>query len=222
MIKWEILIATLCSRTESLARLLGVLMPQVDEVGRGDVHVTAYRNQGERPLADIRQALIDFSQAEYVSFIDDDDLPADDYVETILPLLDGVDTINWRMQVYIDGQAQKPTFHGLAFGGWYENVDGYYRDVSHLNPMRAELTRRCDFTKRLPPEDYGWVEQIRELVKTEHVIPYTKVMYHYYHSSTAGSMWVPGVAAKRYLGGILPACPKIDSPNFFVHPRSTC
>jgi hypothetical protein len=213
---WDILIATLCSRTDRLSRLLDSLIPQVDEAG-GEVHVTAYRNQGERPLAQVRQSLLEFSTAEYISFIDDDDAVPDDFVATILPLLDGVDTINWRMQVYFDGRAQKPTYHGLKFGGWSEDADGWYRDISHLNPMRGELARQCTFITQ-PPEDWGWVQQMQRLVRTEHVIPYDRIMYHYYHS-TGDSKWVPGTVRNE---GSYPPAPSVASSYFFLHPRSTC
>jgi hypothetical protein len=216
--KWDILIASLCSRTDRLERLLTALLKQVDDTD-GQVHVTVYRNQGERPLAEIRQALIGYSHAEYGSFIDDDDAVPDDFVATILPLLDGVDTVNWRMQVYFDGVAQKPTYHGLSYGGWSEDANGYYRDVSHLNPFRMELARQCDFRREVPPEDWAWVQQMQRLVKTEHVVPYDKVMYHYFHS-TGDSKWVPGSVIP--LGRQLPILRMPDSPNLFIHPRSTC
>ena len=218
MITWEILIATLCDRAELLGTLLAALLPQVD-AARGAVRVTAYQNQGERPLADIRQALVESADAQYVSFIDDDDMVPDDFVSTILPLLDGVDTVGWRMQYYVDGVPAKPTFHSLRYGGWWEDETGWYRDVSHLNPVRLALARRCDFRVELP-EDWGWVQQMQKLVTTEHCTDDDKIMYHYRHSTSEGSKWVPGSVSQS--PGRYPPRPPVSSSNLVYHPRSTC
>lgn len=209
---WNILIATLGQRGDRLQRLMSVLGPQLEPY-KGAVVVTAYWNNGERPLSHIRQALVDGVEAEYLSCIDDDDMVPENFVSTVVPLLDGVDYVGWKMQAYVDGAPLKPTFHTLEHDHWWDDANGYYRDVSHLNPVATILAKQADFRKGEPPEDVSWASQLRPYLLTEAYIP--EVMYHYYSSST-DTTWRPGsVSPGNY------ARPIIDSPYFSYHAEST-
>jgi hypothetical protein len=188
-------------------------MPQVDAYD-GQVTVTALFNHGERPLGYVRQSLVESATSRYVSFVDDDDELPDYYVSEVVPLLDGVDYVGWQMQCYIDRVRQKPTYHSIRYHRWYDDRNGYYRDVSHLNPIRTELARQADFRLGEPPEDVHWSTQVRPLVKTEHYID--KIMYHYW-SSTHDSTWRPNSKIRRRK---FPR-PYVDSPNFTFHEEST-
>jgi hypothetical protein len=175
-----------------------ILAPQLDE-HVGAVELIAYRNHGELPLAEIRQRLVDESSATYVSFIDDDDTVPYYFVNEVMSGIadyatdHGVspDYVGWQMQTYSDGTPLKPTFHSLRYDHWWDDLVGYYRDISHLNPIRRALLTKngVDFRKTEPPEDVAWADQLRGKVHTEVYID--RVMYHY-HSSTSDSTWRPG------------------------------
>jgi hypothetical protein len=212
--KWSILIATLARREDKLGLLLADLAPQIDKAG-GQVEIVAYRNNGEHPLAHIRQSLVESAVGEYISFVDDDDRVPEYYVSEVLPLLDGVDYIGFRMQAYLDGVPYKPTFHSLRYAGWSEDADGFYRDTSHLNPVRTVLARQCDFRRTDPPEDVAWADQLRDLAITEHYID--RVMYHYY-SSAHDSAWRPGHENPSTWTNL--SRPTIDVTNFRWHQAS--
>jgi hypothetical protein len=157
----------------------------------GVVEVVAYRNHGEIPLCDIRQALVEDAHGQYLCFVDDDDRLPPYYVSTVLPLLDGtVDYVGWRMQAYMNGTPLKPTYHTLDSDGWWETDAAYFRDVSHLNPVRADLARQADFRRGSIPEDVSWADQMRPLVRTQHLCG-DQVMYHY-HASNHDTSWRPG------------------------------
>lgn len=217
---WNILIATLGQRTSRLERLLFEdLLPQLNWWG-GLVQVTALYNNGERPLGAVRQDLIEYSQASYVSFVDDDDRLPRYHVDRVMnAILDyngesgtQVDYVGWRMQCYLDGQALKPTYHSLRYSGWFDDDNAYYRDVSHLNPIRRELALRADFRRGTPPEDVSWVDQMRPHVKTE--VYLDDVMYHY-HSSASDSTWRGDVRPGQYQRLV------VDHPYFEYHPGSS-
>lgn len=213
--KWNILIATLGQRGDRFKRLIDILMPQVDKCN-GDVIVTALWNNGEHSLSHIRQSLIEHADGEYVSFVDDDDVLPHYFVDEIVKRLDGVDYVGWQMQTYIDGNPLKPTFHSLRYDHWWDDANGYYRDVSHLNPVRLQLARQADFRRTTPPEDVAWCDQMRGLVVTEHYID--RVMYEYY-SSSVDTTWRPGSVVtpttELYTRLI------VNSPNFSYHPGSS-
>lgn len=209
---WTILIATIGRRIESLNQLLTCVLPQT-ESHRGSVRVLALWNNGEQRLADVRQALVDEATSDYVSFVDDDDELPDDHVQRVVcALATRPDYVGWAMQCYRDGVALKPTFHSLEYTGWFEDDVAYYRDVSHLNPVKRELALRCDFRRTEPPEDVAWATQLRPHVRSQEYIP--DVMYCY-HSSSADSTWQPGSVRPE---GFTRAT--VEHPNFAWHPWS--
>ena len=213
--RWNILIATLAQRQDRFLRLLNELMPQVARY-EGYVLVTAFWNRGEYSLGEIRQDLVTASDATYVSFVDDDDSVPPYHVEEVMKRLgrgdEGVDYVGWQMQCYSDGTPLKPTFHSLRYRGWYDDDQGYYRDVSHLNPIRRELALRADFRLGEPPEDVSWVDQVRGHVRTEEYVD--RVMYHYY-SSSADSTWRGVTVDSQWRR------PIVGHPHFTFHPRSS-
>jgi hypothetical protein len=212
-LKWTILVATLGQRGDRFTQLMNWLLPQVEQAC-GAVHVTALWNNGERPLGHVRQDLIESTSSEYVSFFDDDDKVPDYFVSEILPLLDGVDYVGWRMQCVMNGVPLKPTFHSLRYGRWYDDDHGYYRDLSHLNPIRREHALRVDYRTVGKPEDVAWVDRLRALgiVKTEH---YTDRVMYFYHANSNDSTWRGVTTRGTYTR------PEIDSPYFTYHHRSS-
>lgn len=211
--QWTILIATLGQRASRFRRVLDNLLPQLD-IHNGQVTVSALYNNGERPLGHVRHALLNGATSTYVSFVDDDDELPDYFVAEVMSRLDGVvDYVGWQMQCYVDGLRMKPTYHSLRYNQWADDRRAYYRDISHLNPMKTELAKLGDFRRGRPPEDINWVTQVRPHVFTESYID--KIMYHY-HSSSSDTTWSPG----RIRKGRYSRC-RVDHPYFSYHPEST-
>jgi hypothetical protein len=132
-------------------------------------------------LGENRERLRKLSQAEYISWIDDDDLIPPDYVSSVLPLLDGVDQIGFEVELWMDGvKDPKRDFHSLKQPGWFDTDTYYNRDISHLQPMRRELAM-LEPMEGGHGEDRRWADRMRGKVKTEHYID--KVMYYYFFRS---------------------------------------
>lgn len=188
---WTILIATLGRRSAQLERLLDGLLPQVEKAA-GTVTVEALWNNAERPVGQVRQDLLEHATSRYVSFVDDDDQVPARYVSRILPLLDGVDYIGFKVAIP-DGQFAGIARHSLKCGGWGEDQAGYYRHVSHLNPVRRELALRVSFAGQHEHygEDYAWAHQMRPHVQTERFID--DVLYYY---SPTGELHEPGLRVR--------------------------
>lgn len=216
--RWTILICTLSSRSDRFVHLMQHLLPQVDRA-EGWVTVSALWNNGEQSLRGMRQDLVENAQSAYVNFVDDDDELPSYYVEKVLPLLDG-DThyIGWRMQCIYDGTWLKPTYHSLQYSTWWDDPAGFYRDISHLNPIRRDLALKYGnyrtTTGRHGTEDANWTVQMRGHVESEKYIP--DCMY-YYHARSDG-------AAAGHRESIEPGTferPIIVSPYFSYHPHSS-
>lgn len=183
MIKWSILIATCPPRAVKFKRLMKLLMPQVDAY-KGQIEVIVLFNNFEFPsLGHIRQLLLDEAKGEYVNFIDDDDLVPQDYCDTIFPLLDGVDYIGFNVELRNDGKVLRPVYHSLRYKEWSEDEQGYYRGVTHINPIKTELARIGTFPAMNVGEDWEWTKQVQTHLNsgeyTEHYI--NRPMYIYDH-----------------------------------------
>lgn len=175
-VKWSICIPTVVTRGELFQRLVDRLAPQVEKAN-GQVEVVVFYNNFERQIGLLRKLLVDDARGEYLNFIDDDDLVVEDYVETILPLLDGVDYIGFNVEFWSnDTKIELPTTHTIKNKGWYEDGTGFYRRGVHTNPVRTELARKyagyegSDYTKN-KPEDILYHDNISPHLKTEHYIP---------------------------------------------------
>lgn len=219
---WSILVATLGQRRGRFKRLVDVLAPQLAPYA-GKVELIAYWNVGEVPLSVIRQSLVDEARGIYISFIDDDDLVPYYFVDEVMGALadysadHGVtpDYVGWRMQTYVDDEPLKPTFHSLRYDHWWDDDAGYYRDVSHLNPIRkqAVLDVGADFRRTQPPEDVAWSDQLRGHLRTEAYVD--RVMYHY-HASPSDSTWKPGAGLPKPGEVVMPPI-ELSSPYMRYH-----
>jgi len=181
--KWEILILTQPSRQHFLVQLYWLLNPQLK--GK-DVSVTTALFDPALTLGANREKMRQAATGDYISFLDDDDLVAANFVDRIFPLLDGADQIGFNVKCFSDKAELGTAFHSLQHGRWYQTVNGrlggipggYYRDISHINPMRRELALRCPMAGGIG-EDCRWANDIRALgiVKTEHYID--ELLYFY-------------------------------------------
>ena len=96
----SILIPTIGRRRERFAALLDVLLPQAEK-SRASTEVVALYNNGEHPLPQVRQRLLDAARGAYVCFVDDDDMVAPCYVDEIVSALaenPGADSVGFRLE----------------------------------------------------------------------------------------------------------------------------
>ncbi len=178
-IAWTIGILTVPPRAVKLKELLSVLEPQL-EAAKGKVQVMVLYNNFEKSLGELRQQIVEQANGEYISFIDDDDMVPHDFIKAILPHLDGKnDYIGFRVGLYSDGVKRKPVYHSLRYTDWTEDDHGFYRDITHLNPLKREIALQAKFVGG-SGEDVSWANQLRGKAVTEHFID--REMYDYRHS----------------------------------------
>lgn len=185
---WQILIVTLTSRRHWLSRLNDKLRPQLVE----GVEILTLEDDGERTIGEKRQALLEQSTAPWVCFFDDDDLPSDDYVSRIVPVLQAgeCDLVGFNQLQYQDGRLRQ--IHALSYdqdnlpGGLPRGVGRGRREPNHLCPVRRELALRVGFPKdRNAGEDSAYAVGLLRLrpQPREHFIP--SVLYEYHYRSQA-------------------------------------
>lgn len=236
--EWAILVPTIPRRADTFALLMERLLPQVEEFG-GMVHVVGWRNIGTPRLAELRDSMLayadDVLDAQYVSFIDDDDLVSPDYVHEVmeaafLTLADRrPDHIGFVLDYWKNGIFQGQVEHSLRHKRWGHNREAdrsltFWRDFTHVDPMRTSWARRGKFSKAGPriAEDRVWCRQLREAGfsaaagATEVFV--NRPLYSYF--------WTPALSAwderskLDNLGAATAPRPIIDSPYFTWHPES--
>jgi hypothetical protein len=175
--KLEILILTQPSRSAMLSQLMSVLWPQM----RGNVTGHVEQFDPSLSLGENRERMRRAATAEYICFVDDDDLIPPYYVARILNALAyKPDIVGWEQVVYVDGVAQpQRDIHSISTVGWLNTPTAYYRDFSHLQPIRRDLALAVAMEGGVG-EDARWADGMRAagVVKRETFIPLPPMYYY--------------------------------------------
>jgi glycosyltransferase involved in cell wall biosynthesis len=177
--KFMILICTLPERASKLKSLTYSLDKQLVEGVDYKIH------DGGRglPTGTKRNYLIEQTQSEYFSFIDDDDHISNDYVAEIMKGIETNPDVITFNGWYTEHGHNKRNFTIRLGSAYYEDKNDhnfyYHRFPNHLAVFKRSLVQHIKFPPIWQLEDYKWAEQIhnRKLLKTEYHIP--KMLYHY-------------------------------------------
>jgi hypothetical protein len=188
-VRWSILIASHCSRVESLSRLADSLASQLQP----GVEVLVLWNRGRLSIAEYREALVSDARGEWVSHVDDDDRVAKDFVSSILGALESEpDYVGFEVEVLdIAGAIGRKdrkwrAVHSLTTKQWHQKDNVFYRHVSHLNPLRRDLALQGVWSGPYS-EDHRWADSVIAHVKTEVFIPRTLYFYDFNQAASVRS-----------------------------------
>lgn len=204
--KLAILIPTIEGREAMLERLMGILKPQLMKYNNGsdkidilfsidgitilkwrEVWVIQNKDRiGQKTIGQKRNELTVLaieSGATHRSFIDDDDMPTDDYLDLNMPGVYGNYDCNSLVGIYTVNGKKNPKkhifIHSLKYDHWYEDDQYYYRNPNHLNVVSLAKCGHILFPESNFGEDGQWSERIHAAgcLKTEYEI--TKPFYNY-------------------------------------------
>ena len=181
---WDVLICSIEQRTDQLVELLTELERQIVP-GFG---VLVARDNLELPYGPKCQLLLDSSEADYTSFIDDDDMVAPDYVSRVMQAMESEpDYVGFKVKYTVDGIPQVPVIHSLQYHGWQNLPDKLTRDIVHFNPVKRSLGIQSSWTGEYAA-DGRWCDGLRGLLHREEFID---VEIYYYQNSTTDSFLAP-------------------------------
>lgn len=206
----SILIATQGRRNEKFVALVESLIPQADDF-KGDIEIVAYWNNGEKSIGEIRQALVESAKGAYVCFIDDDDKVPAYYCTEIMKAL-GEDYVGFEVELFEKDRKMPKVFHSIRYGVWHQDNLGFYRGITHLNPIKREIALKGTFGKNGIGEDAEWALTIMQFVRTETYID--KIMYYYLHDADDTSFGGAHHKSGKYKR------PVMTNPCFRYHPDS--
>jgi hypothetical protein len=183
----SILIPSIPSRLEShLIPLIRELERQI-EVGYPKKHyeILMLCDNKKRSIGAKRQALLNLAQGEYVTFLDDDDKPDENYlwyfVEHYMSNYDDLtDVFTFNQKVILNGKE-----YALQFKHGHPTNDELVKDGITIRPpwhvcfWRREVVQHCTFPDSNYGEDWAWAEQANKKAKYAHHINHEMMTYVY-------------------------------------------
>ena len=173
-IKLSILILTIASRVgDNFSKLIVYLNKQIGN--REDVEVLALYDNKKRSVGEKRNNLISLANGEYLSFIDDDDWISDDYISSIIEVVDKKEKPDCivfdTLTTLVDFNIEQVSKFGIEFDYW-RSADRTQRRCkpSHLNVWRTEFARKYKYQNITFGEDTEWSERVwRDIIRQKRI-----------------------------------------------------
>ena len=165
----SILICTIPGREQKFQRLLSELRKQSEGHPVEILWDTRpAKSKGGPSIGEKRQSLLLMASGRYVCYFDDDDMPSEDYIESILSAADrSPDVISFKLLCHFKG-GPVTAVHSIRYA-WKENVDGYryVRSPHHLTPVLRDIALQVGFKDRIHGEDHDYSRGLFGKLKSE-------------------------------------------------------
>lgn len=173
--KLSILICSITNRADSLLKLIEKFSNQITD----EVEILSLMDNKKMSLGKKMNYLRSIAQGEYITFFDDDDLPSDDYVSSLLNAMQSKpDVVVFDVIRYVSGMEDLPANFSIEFKQNQNLHDRYLRIPNHIMCFKKELSCKIMFEDKNFGIDTIFAESILPLIKTETKI--NKTLYHYY------------------------------------------
>lgn len=175
-----ILIAHLPERAHLLARVLS----QLDEQRAGkDVkvfidHSTEYTTGQKRNRLLVKA---EAERANYIAFIDDDDLIGPNYIKLSLECeASGMDCMELWGQYWENNVKHPPFHHSIKYDRWFQDAKAYYRTPNHLNLVKLSLLKDIRFKNLTIGEDGNYSIDLQKAGVLKTMYPVNEIIYYYF------------------------------------------
>ncbi len=201
---WSILIASIPERYHSAQGLLYSLLEAQSVSRMHDVELLVLMDNKRRPVGAKRNSLLSMARGEYISFIDDDDEVASDYVQKIYRTIAETRKSDKPADVICFGQRttlspanvthectyslkhwkdRKPSKRRALATTDTPNVLAWSGPPAHTMVWRRDLANEHLFPEKNFGEDCDWVDAVCADAETE-IVLYGEPLYHYKFSET--------------------------------------
>ena len=196
---WSILIPSIPERYHSAQELLHSLLEQQSVARMQDVELLYCMDNRRRSVGAKRNDLLAMARGEYLSFIDDDDLVATDYVQKVHRLISKArkqdppaDVICFPQRCTLAPSGvthecsysiahwkdREPDKRRVLVQSGTPNVLNWSGPPAHTMIWRAEIAKSATFPEQNFGEDVSWVDAVCEKAKTEMVINGEPLYYY--------------------------------------------
>jgi glycosyltransferase involved in cell wall biosynthesis len=184
--KLSILIPSVPSRRKFyLDRLLDELDKQIEN--RNDIEVLVFYENKKRSLGEKRTDLLNLAKGEFTVFIDDDDRITEDYLSSIMEVIENnpnVDCIVYDKICTINGGVPIHCKYGIELDYNHNATgNGYWTGKpAHTMVYSSRISKKHNFINSNYGEDVDWVLRACKEIETQHRID--KVLYYYDFNNT--------------------------------------
>ena len=155
------------------------LLTQINN--REDIELIALFDNKQRTIGTKRQEMIDISNGEYITFIDDDDRISDDYISDIMKCLyenKHVDCIVYNIECCTNNDTKMLCKYGIEYEyGKINNGEEWRGKPSHTMIWKANIVKKHKYKNLMNKEDVDWVSRAWKDIKTQTRID--KILYYY-------------------------------------------
>lgn len=172
----SILIPTIPERRNIfLNRVIGILDNQIKG---NQVELIIISDNMKRTIGDKRNLMIDMAQGKYVSFIDDDDIVSESYVDSILgAIVEDSDVIVFDAIITVNGENPKLVKYGIEYD-YGSNEETYFRKPNHLMVHKKESIKERFLNIKFG-EDDEWAARQAKHINTQTRIEQCLYTYDY-------------------------------------------
>lgn len=177
--KLSILIPTVPSRIDNFfPAIIKHVNSQIDKLNRVDIELIGLLDNKRRKVGEKRNNLLNLAKGQYVVFIDDDDRVSDDYVESIMKVLDDgdCDCIVFDSICNIDGKFTYYCKYGIEYDYTKQGKD-WFGKPAHTMVYSSIIAKKYTFPCEQYGEDKAWVKKACLEIKIQKRI--NKVLYFY-------------------------------------------
>lgn len=194
MIDLSILVCSVHTRYKTfLPNIQDQLYDQLAALSEADqqrVEIIVLTDNKQMMLGHKRNVMVDIAQGKYISFVDDDDRIADDYIATLLKATEkDTDSIVFTAEVSLNGEKPKPCYYSKEFKRDYNKPNAYYRIPNHICCVKRAVSLKSSFPNQLYGEDAGYGKVLLPHLKTETVIDRVLYYYDYNAETTETQAW---------------------------------
>lgn len=202
MIDLSILVCSVHTRYKTfLPKIQEQLYDQLEalpELDQQRVEIMVLTDNKQMMLGHKRNTMIDIAQGKYVSFVDDDDRIAPDYIAELLKATEtDADSIVFTAMVSLNGEPAKPCYYSKVHKRDYNKPSAYYRIPNHICCVKRAVSLKSSFPNILYGEDAGYGKVLLPFLKTEHVIDKVLYYYDYNADTTETQAWKYNQSGKR-------------------------
>ncbi len=204
---WSILICGISERYHSAHGLLYSLLESQSVSKMQDVELLYLMDTRRRTVGEKRNNLLSMAKGEYISFIDDDDAVASDYVQKIYRTIGKTRKDPTPAAVICVGQRatlepanvvhecsysiahwkdRKPDVRRVLVASDKPNVLLWTGPPAHTMCWKRSIAAGSRFPEKNFGEDVQWVDQVCELATVETVLN-GEPLYHYKFSETGST-----------------------------------
>ena len=188
MVALSILVCGVHTRYDTfLPKIQKQLFDQLNNLSEEDqesVEILILTDNKKMMLGHKRNKMVELAQGKYITFVDDDDRIADDYIKTILDATaHDTDCIVFQAEVSLNGEPPKICYYSKGVQRDFNTASAYHRIPNHICCVKKSVSLKSSFPNILYGEDSGYGKVLLPNLKTEHKID--KVLYYYdYNADT--------------------------------------